>query len=43
MSVQQMDPEESVRSVEAQLQYLLPGPAINRRFVSAGVEVNTGR
>ncbi|MCW2390208.1 hypothetical protein M2333_003254 [Sphingobium sp. B11D3B] len=43
MSNEVMDPEATVRSVEAQLQYLLPGPAINRRFVSAGVEVNTGR
>jgi hypothetical protein len=36
------DPEDGVRTVEAQLNYLLPGPDINRRFVSAGVEVNTG-
>jgi len=43
MSVQEIDIEESVRSVTAQLNYLLPGPDINRRFVSAGVEVNTGR
>jgi len=43
MSVQQVDIEDSVRTVEAQLNYLLPGPDINRRFVSAGVEVNTGR
>jgi hypothetical protein len=34
--------EESVRTIPAQLNYLLPGPDINRRFVSAGVEVNTG-
>jgi len=37
-----MDVEETVRSVEAEINYLLPGPPINRRFVSAGVEVNTG-
>jgi hypothetical protein len=37
------DPEETVRSVRADINYLLPGTPINRRFVSAGVEVNTGR
>jgi hypothetical protein len=37
------DLESSVRTVEAQINYLLPGPPVNRRFVSAGVEVNTGR
>ncbi len=42
MSVQQLDIEESARTVQTQLNYLLPGPDINRRFVSAGVEVNTG-
>jgi len=36
------DSESGVRCVEAQINYLLPGPQINRRFVSAGVEVNTG-
>jgi hypothetical protein len=36
------DIEETARSVEAEINYLLPGPPINRRFVSAGVEVNTG-
>jgi hypothetical protein len=36
------DIEESVRSVEAEISYLLPGTPVNRRFVSAGVEVNTG-
>ncbi|MBC7986717.1 MAG: hypothetical protein H7X93_08620 [Sphingomonadaceae bacterium] len=36
------DLEEEVRSVRAEISYLLPGPDINRRFVSAGVEVNTG-
>lgn len=35
--------EETVRAVRAQINYLLPGPAINRRFVCAGAEVNTGR
>jgi hypothetical protein len=34
--------EDSVRTTQANLNYLLPGPEINRRFVSAGVEVNTG-
>jgi len=43
MPAEQIDIEDNVRTVEAQLNYLLPGPAINRRFVSAGVEVNTGR
>ncbi|KAK3339647.1 hypothetical protein B0T25DRAFT_618142 [Lasiosphaeria hispida] len=38
-----MDIEETARSTQASLNYLLPGPDINRRFVSAGVEVNTGR
>ncbi len=42
MPVETVDIEESVRTVQAQLNYLLPGPDINRRFVSAGVEVNTG-
>ena len=37
-----LDPEETVRSVEAEINYLLPGNPINRRFVSAGVELNTG-
>jgi len=37
-----LDPEETVRSVEAEINYLLPGNPINRRFVSAGVEMNTG-
>jgi hypothetical protein len=43
MAVDQLDIEDSVRTVEAQLNYLLPGTPINRRFVSAGVEVNTGK
>jgi hypothetical protein len=42
MSVEILDVEEGARTVPAQLNYLLPGPDINRRFVSAGVEVNTG-
>ena len=42
MSVLEADVEDSVRSVEAEINYLLPGPDINRRFVSAGVEMNTG-
>jgi hypothetical protein len=42
MSVMEGDIEAGVRAVEAEINYLLPGPAINRRFVSAGVEVNTG-
>ena len=42
MSVLEADIEEGVRSVETEINYLLPGPDINRRFVSAGVEVNTG-
>ena len=42
MSVVEQDIEEGVRTVEAEINYLLPGPDINRRFVSAGVEVNTG-
>ena len=43
MAVDQLDIEESVRSVKTQLNYLLPGTPINRRFVSAGIEVNTGQ
>jgi len=42
MNVDEPDIEESARAVQTQLHYLLPGPDINRRFVSAGVEVNTG-
>lgn len=34
--------EETARTTNTNLNYLLPGPDINRRFVSAGVEVNTG-
>lgn len=35
--------DTGIRTVEAEINYLKPGgPAINRRFVSAGVEVNTG-
>ncbi|KAK0704294.1 hypothetical protein B0H67DRAFT_648750 [Lasiosphaeris hirsuta] len=43
MATNDMDIEETARSTQANLNYLLPGPDINRRFVSAGVEVNTGR
>jgi len=42
MNMVESDPEALVRSVEARINYLLPGPDSNRRFVSAGVEVNTG-
>ncbi len=42
MGVIEQDIEGGVRTIEAEINYLLPGPAINRRFVSAGVEVNTG-
>lgn len=35
--------EDITRTTRANLKYLLDGPKINRRFVSAGVEVNTGR
>src|SRR5690242_5236473 len=42
MSVLEADVEDTVRSVEAEINYLLPGPDINRRFVAAGQEVNTG-
>jgi hypothetical protein len=38
-----LDPEETVRSVRAEINYLLPGTPINRRYVSAGVEINTGK
>lgn len=43
MATRSLEIEESARTTQAELNYLLPGPAINRRFVSAGVEVNTGR
>ena len=42
MDVAELDIEDDVRTVQAEISYLLPGPDINRRFVSAGVEVNTG-
>ena len=42
MAVVSTEIEDTVRSVEAEINYLLPGPAINRRFVCAGREVNTG-
>ena len=34
---------DQVRSAEADISFLAPGSFINRRFVSAGIEVNTGR
>jgi hypothetical protein len=34
--------EQQAPAIEAEINYLQPGPAINRRFVSRGVEVNTG-
>lgn len=37
------DVESGARRVQAKISYLLPGTPINRRFVSAGVEVNTGK
>jgi len=43
MATKAVDIEDTVRTVQANLNYLLPGTPINRRFVSAGVEVNTGR
>lgn len=43
MNVIEADLESGVRTVKAQINYLLPGPPINRRFVSSGVEVNTGK
>lgn len=42
MATKAVDIEETARTVQANLNYLLPGTPINRRFVSAGVEVNTG-
>lgn len=43
MAASDRDIEETVRTTQTNLKYLLPGTDINRRFVSAGVEVNTGR
>jgi len=34
---------DDVRTVQATLRYLCEGSFVNRRFVSAGVERNTGR
>jgi len=35
--------DDNIRTIDAQINYLLPGgPAINRRFVCAGEEMNTG-
>lgn len=31
-----------IRTIEARINYLLPGSCVNRRFVAPGVEVNTG-
>ena len=42
MSLSDDQVEDRVRSVDAEINYLLPGPDLNRRFVSAGVEINTG-
>jgi hypothetical protein len=33
---------DQVRTVEARITYLVPGSAVNRRFVAPGAEVNTG-
>lgn len=38
-----VDPEDDVRSVEAEITYLAPGSFVNRRFVAPGIEYNTGR
>lgn len=35
--------EDTTRTMQANLKYLLDGPKINQRFISAGVKVNTGR
>jgi hypothetical protein len=43
MHVAPADPESGARTIQARINYLLPGSTVNRRFVSAGVEVNTGR
>jgi hypothetical protein len=43
MNAAAADVESTARTVAAQINYLLPGPPVNRRFVSAGIEVNTGR
>jgi hypothetical protein len=43
MANKEVNIEDAVRSTQTNLNYLMPGPKINRRFVSAGVEVNTGR
>lgn len=36
------DPDTRVRSVATEITYLAPGSFVNRRFVAAGREVNTG-
>lgn len=35
--------EDGTRSVDAEIAYLVSDPGVNRRFVAAGVEINTGR
>ena len=41
--MQRDESDMGIRSIDARITYLCPGgPAVNRRFVSAGVEVNTG-
>lgn len=42
MNVTEPDVEARARSIGTRINYLLPGPDTNRRFVSAGIEVNTG-
>jgi hypothetical protein len=39
----QHDIEDTVRTVETQINYVAPGSFINRRFVAPGVEHNTGQ
>jgi hypothetical protein len=33
---------DDIRTIEAQINYLVPGSTVNRRFVAPGAEVNTG-
>lgn len=42
-AAEDVDIEDSARSVDAQIVYVAPGSFINRRFVAPGVEHNTGR
>jgi hypothetical protein len=37
-----MNAAEHIRSIDAQISYLMPGSQINRRFVAPGEEMNTG-